>query len=156
MPIEKSCERYKNALVFALPTYGFGWCRKFTGSPRFRPGEPIEPPMPFHLRITEFRYHLGDVKAFIGCVEEISHPLNKAWLACCVRDGGGASFHDFTTHPAEYNIGIGMTVPAVNIDPENLAMPEWIQFGAESHLSGLGYIVDSSASLEEVIERNKK
>lgn len=156
MPIENSCERYKGALVFVLPTSGYGWCRKLADSPRYNHGKPEDPPKPFHLRIVEFHYFLGEIRACVGSIEETNHPLDKEWLACCVRDGGGAFSHNFTTHPAEYNVCIGMRMPAIKIDPENLAMPEWMQFGDASHLSGFGYIVDSVSTLEEILERNRK
>jgi hypothetical protein len=46
--------------------------------------------------------------------------------------------------------------PTINIDPANLAMPEWIEFKRSPHLSGLGYVVDKVMSLDDIFKRTQK
>ncbi|MGH8023694.1 MAG: hypothetical protein ACRED1_08940, partial [Limisphaerales bacterium] len=53
------------------------------------------------------------------------------------------------------NIAIGRKKPVIKIDPEKSAMPEWIQFEGEPHLSGLGYIIESATTIEDIYERIK-
>jgi hypothetical protein len=155
MPLETSCEQFKGQLVFVLPTIGFGWCRKLPATPRFQPGDSIEPPPPFNARVLEFHYFDGGIRGGIGIVEQQNHPLNGEWIGFCVRDGMGTLTCNFSSHPADNNIKIGKTKPVIKIDPKNLAMPEWIQFPSESYLSGLGYIVESTTTIQEIHERIK-
>ena len=156
MPLENSCEKFKGQLVFVLPTSGFGWCRSLPSAPRFQAGDSIEPPSPFTARILEFYYFDGGIRGGIGIIEQQSHPLNGQWIGFCVRDGLGTLTCNFSTYPADNNISIGKTKPVIKIEPEKLAMPEWIQFEGESYLSGLGYITESPTSLEENNKRIKK
>jgi len=62
---------------------------------------------------------------------------------------------NFSTYPTDNNIRIGKTKPVIKIDQEKLAMPEWIQFEGEPYLSGLGYIVETVTTIEEIYERIK-
>ena len=156
MPLEHSCEKFKGQLVFVLPTIGFGWSRRLPSTPRFQAGDSIEPPSPFNVRIVEFYHFNGGIRGGVGIIEQHNHPLNGDWIGFCVRDGMGAITRNFSTYPADNNIEIGKTKPVIRIDPENLAMPEWIQFEGEPHLSGLGYIVESATTIEEIYERIKK
>jgi hypothetical protein len=123
--------------------------------PSEQPGIGIEPPVPFRARVAEFHYFRGEIKAGVGTLEEQSHPLNGQWVAFCLRDRG-EDVYDLTTNPGKYNVTIGKTKPTIKIDPEKLAMPQWMQFEGSPHLSGLGYIVESATSLEEIYERIKK
>ena len=88
-------------------------------------------------------------------IEEQHHPLDNQWVAFCIRDGGGEWVHNLTTNPASYNVRIGNEKPSIQIDPEKLSMPEWMQFGSSLILSGEGYILDSRTTLEEVFKRIK-
>lgn len=153
MPLATSCESYKGKLLFVLPTIGSGWSQRFPSTPRFQPGDSIAPPLPFSARFSEFHRFRGAVRAGVGIIEQQSHPLDKEWIACLVRDGMGALTYNFSTNPADYNIGIGKTKPIIAIDEENLAMPEWMQFQGSPHLSGVGYIVESPTSLGEIYQR---
>jgi len=155
MPLEKSCEQYKGKLIFILPTTGFGWNKMPPNTPKLQSGDSIEPPSPFYARISEFAYLEGEIRGGIGIIDQKGHPLNGEWFGFCVRDGMGTLTCNFSTYPANNNISIGMTKPAIKIDQKKLAMPEWIQFEDASHLSGLGYIVESSTTLEEIYERIK-
>jgi hypothetical protein len=156
MPLENSCEQFKGQLVFVLPTIGYGWSRRLPSTPRFQAGTGIEPPPPFNARILEFSYFEGGIRGGIAIIEQQDHSLNGEWVGFCVRDGMGALTCNFSTNPADNNIRIGRTKPAIKIDPENLAMPEWIQFEGEPYLSGFGYIVESPTSPDEIIEKIKK
>jgi len=156
MPLDNSCEQFKEQLVFVLPTAGFGWCRSLPSTPRFEAGDSIEPPLPFNARILEFYYFGGGIRGGIGIIELQKHPLNGEWIGFCVRDGMGTLTCNFSTYPANNNISIGKTKPVIKVEPEKLAMPEWIQFEGESYLSGLGYIVESATTIEEIYERIKK
>ncbi len=64
--------------------------------------------------------------------------------------------YDLTVRPGKYNVSIGGRKPTITIDPEHLPMPEWMQFEGVEVLSGLGYIVDSETSLEEIFRRLKQ
>jgi hypothetical protein len=150
MPLEESCEKYRGEMLFVLPVVGYGWCQIAPGTPRYEHGTPLEPPPPFYARVMEFHRFLGKIRAGIAVIEQQCHPLEKQWLAFCVRDGMGNSVHNLTNNPAEYNLRIGKERPTINIDPENLAMPEWMRFEGSICLSGLGYIIESAASLEEI------
>jgi hypothetical protein len=156
MPLDKSCERYKEELVFVLPTEGYGWSKRLPTTSRFQPGEHTETPQPFHARIFEFHYFLGHIRAGIGIVEQQDHPLDKEWLAFCVRDGMGTLTYDLSNSPAQHNLSLGVVKPTINIDPANLAMPEWIEFKRSPHLSGLGYVVDKVMSLDDIFKRTQK
>jgi hypothetical protein len=156
MPLDNSCDKFKGQLVFVLPTIGFGWSRRFPSILRFQPGDSIEPPSPFNARIFEFHYFDGGIRGGIGIIEQQDHPLSGQWIGFCVRDGMGTLIRDFSTYPTDNNVSIGKTRPAIKIDTEKLAMPEWIQFGGEAYLSGLGYIVESPTTIEEIYERIKK
>jgi len=155
MPLEDFCEKYKGSLVFVLPIEGFGWSRISSGMPPTQSGDWIEPPSPFYARITEFHSFHGKIKAGIAMIEEQHHPLDNQWVAFCIRDGGGEWVHNLTTNPASYNVRIGNEKPSIQIDPEKLSMPEWMQFGSSLILSGEGYILDSRTTLEEVFKRIK-
>jgi len=155
MPLENSCDKFKGQLVFVLPTIGFGWSRRLPSTPRFQAGDWVEPPSPFNARIFEFHYFDNGIRGGIGIIEQQNHRLNGEWIGFCVRDGMGALMHDFSTCPTDSNIRIGKTRPVIKIDPEKLAMPEWIQFEGEAYLSGLGYIVESATTIEEIYERIK-
>lgn len=156
MPLENSCEKFKEQLVYILPTIGFGWCRKLPTTQRFEPGDSIEPPSPFNARILEFYYFNGGIRGGIGIIEQQDHPLNGDWIGFCVRDGMGTITCNFSSRLVDNNIKIGKKKPAIKIDEEKLAMPEWIQFEETSFLSGLGYITESSTSLEEIYKSVKE
>jgi hypothetical protein len=155
MPLENSCEKFKGQLVFVLPTIGYGWCRRLPTTPRSQAGNSIEPPPPFAARILEFSYFEGGIRGGIGIIEQQGHPLNGELIGFCVRDGNGTLTCNFSTNLADNNIEIGRNKPVIKIDPEKLAMPEWIQFEGEPYLSGLGYIVESTTTIEEIYERIK-
>ena len=110
--------------------------------------------MPFHAKLMEFHYFLNAIKAGIGIVEKKDHPLDKQWVAFCIRDRG-EDIYNLATKPGYYNISIGANKPVIKIDPDNFAMPEWMQFESSPYLSGLGYITDSVITFEEIIERIK-
>ena len=154
MPLEDSCKKYQGCLVFVLPVEGFGWCRTETGAPPDQPGDWVEPPAPFHARVTEFHYFQGGIKAGMGAVEEKGHPSDGKWLAFCLRDRG-EDMYDLTARPGKYNVSIGGRKPTIIINPER-PMPEWMGFEGAEILSGLGYIVDSETSLEEIFRRLKQ
>ena len=111
--------------------------------------------MPFRARLIELHYIQDKIKAGVGTVEEQGHPLNSQWVAFCLRDRE-EDVYDLTTNPGKHNVTIGNTKPTIKIDPLKLAMPQWMQFEGSPHLSGLGYIVESEMSLEEIYERIKK
>ena len=144
-----------NGMVFILPIIGFGWSRRLPSTPRFQPGDSIEPPSPFNARIVEFHYFDGGIRGGTGIVEQQNHPLNGQWIGFCVRDKMGTLTCNFSTTPMDNNIRIGKTRPAIKIVPEKLAMPEWIRFEGEPYLSGLGYIVESATTIEEIYQRIK-
>ena len=155
MPLEDSCAKYQGGLVFVLPVEGFGWCQTGPEAPPAQPGDWREPPAPFHARVAEFHYFRGRIKAGLGTVEEKGHPSDGKWVAFCLRDRG-EDMYDLAARPGKYNVSIGGKKPAITIDPENLSMPEWMQFGGVEVLSGLGYIVESEISLEEIFRRLKQ
>lgn len=152
MPLENSCEKYSGKLIFILPIIGFGWSRIAPDSFSDLSGTAIEPPAPFQVRLMEFYYFLGKIKAGAGIVEENNHPLDKKWAAFCIRDRG-EDLYNLTTNPGKYNVAIGDNKPTIKIDPDNLPMPQWMQFQGTPCLSGLGYIVESPTSLEEIHKR---
>lgn len=154
MPLEDSCAKYQGSFVFVLPVEGFGWCRTGAGAPPDQPGDWMEPPAPFHARVVELHYFQGKIKAGVGTVEQRGHPLQDKWVAFCLRDRG-EDMYDLTGRPGKYNVRIGDGKPTITIDPEHLPMPEWMRFWGEEVLSGLGYIVDSETSLEEIFRRLK-
>lgn len=156
MPLDNSCEKFKGQLVFVLPTIGYGWSQRLPSTQRFQAGDSIEPPSPFYARILEFHYFNGEIRGGIGIIEQKNNHLNGEWIGFCVRDGMGTITPNFSTHPADNNISIGKTKPIIKIDPEKLAMSEWIKFQDSSCLSGLGYILELPISLEEIYERIKK
>ena len=155
MPLEDSCKKYQGCLVFVMPVEGFGWCQTGSGAPPNQPGDWMEPPAPFHTRIVEFHDFQGGIKAGVGTVEEKGHPSDGRWVAFCLRDRG-EDMYDLTVRPGKYNVSIGGKKPTITIDPEHLPMPEWMQFEGVEVLSGLGYIVDSETSLEEIFRRLKQ
>ena len=155
MPLEDSCKKYQGGLVFVLPVEGFGWCRTGPGAPPDQPGDWMEPPTPFHARVAEFHYFRGGIKAGVATVEENGHPSDGKWVAFCLRDQG-EDVYDLAARPGKYNVSIGGKKPAITIDPERLPMPQWMQFEGVEVLSGLGYIVDSETSLEEIFKRLKQ
>jgi hypothetical protein len=149
MPLDDACKRYENRLVFVLPVQGFGWCRIDPRSPSSLPGEE-KGPAPFHATVVEFCYYLEKIRAGIGVIHEPNHPCDGQWLAFCVRDANGEIVYDFTTSPGKHNIRIGRTRPTVNIDPDNLPIPEWMQFSAPPVLSGFGYIAESGEFIKDL------
>jgi hypothetical protein len=156
MPLETSCEIFKGQLVFVLPTIGYGWSRRLPGTPISQPGDSIEPPPPFNARILEFHYFNGGIRGGIAIIEHQSHSLNSEWIGFCVRDGMGTLTFNLLTNPTDYNIRIGNTKPVINIDPEKLPMPEWIQFQGSPFMSGLGYIVDLEMPSDAILKRIRK
>jgi RHS repeat-associated protein len=93
----------------------------------------------------EFCYYLEKIRAGIGVIHEPNHPCDGQWLAFCVRDANGEIVYDFTTSPGKHNIRIGRTRPTVNIDPDDLPIPEWMQFSAPL----LGFGMPATASFPE-------
>jgi hypothetical protein len=91
----------------------------------------------------------------VGTVEEKGHLSHGKWVAFCLRDRG-EDIYDLAARPGKYNLSIGGNKPAISIDPENLPMPEWMQFEGVEVLSGLGYIVEAETSLEEIFRRLKQ
>jgi hypothetical protein len=148
MPLEDSCEQFRDKLVSVLPVIGFGWCLIKPCLAPEEAGDPIEPPSAFCARLVEFHYLLGKIKAGIGKVQEQGHPLDKQWLAFSIRDRGD-DMYDFTKKPGKYNLRIGAEKPTIKIDPEKLPMPEWMQFENIPCLSGLGYIAESASLITE-------
>jgi hypothetical protein len=154
MPLEQACEKYIKSLVFVLPVEGFGWNKIVPNSRERSSGEPIEPPEPFRVRMSEFHYYNGMIQAGVGVVESRGHPLDKMWFAFCLRDRG-RDIYNLTTKIGKYNLGISEAKPTIKIEPDNLAIPEWIQFGDSPYLSGLGHISESEISLDEVFSQMK-
>lgn len=152
MPLENTCENHKGNLVFVLPIIGFGWCKIVPNSLSSQPGGAVEPPEPFHARITEFYYLEGDIKAGAGIVEEQSHPLDKEWVAFCIRDRE-EDMYNLTTKPGKYNVRIGKRKPTITIVPDSLPIGEWMQFKSSIVLSGLGYVAESATWIKDVYNR---
>ena len=126
MPLEQQCAKYQGTPVFVLPVEGFGWCRRAAGLPASEPGDWVEPPAPFRARIAEFHYLAGAIKAGIATVEEKGHPADGKWVGFCLRDRG-ADLYDFAARPGNFNLSISDTKPLITIDPNRLAMPEWME-----------------------------
>jgi len=147
MPLEDLCAQYKGGLVFVSPVIGFGWCLVERDALSVRSAD-AEPPRPFHARVSEFHYFLGKIKAGSGIIEEQNHPLDKEWVAFCIRDRG-KDMYDLTTKPGKYNLRIGSKKPRIKIDPENLPMPECMQFQSQC-LSGLGYVAESATWIKAI------
>jgi hypothetical protein len=68
----------------------------------------------------------------------------------------GSLTYNLSDNPAQYNISVCKVKPVIKIDPENLAMPEWMQFEGAPYLTGLGYIVDSEAEFYKMVKRTPK
>jgi hypothetical protein len=155
MPLESSCAKYRDKLVFVLPIIGFGWCEKSAAIDRFEP-DPIEVPLPFFACILKFHNFAEEIRAAIGIVEQSGHALDKLWVALLVRDGLGSLTFNFASDPAEYNVILGEVEPIIHIDEENLPMPEWAKFPGSSELSGLGHALEKPESLEKLYARVRR
>jgi hypothetical protein len=151
MPLEESCMKFLGRSAFVLTAEGFGWSRIVGGGASGEPGEHIEPPAPFHVRVEEFHGFGGGIAAGVGTVQEAGHTSEGKWVAFCLRDRG-EDIYDMSRRPGKYNVRIGERKPTISIDA-NLPMPQWMQFGDAEVLSGLGYVLDSETSLEEVFRR---
>ncbi|MBI3867779.1 MAG: hypothetical protein HY299_04535 [Verrucomicrobia bacterium] len=147
MPLENSCTQYTGELVFVLPIVGYGWCRIDPNARADQPGGAIDTPHPFHAKLVEFQYHDGKIVGGIGTVEEPNHPLDKEWVAFCIRDRG-TDLYDLTTNPGKYNVGIGKNRPTIKIDLD-IPMPQWMQFDGPPIASGFGFIAESETQIKE-------
>jgi hypothetical protein len=147
MPIEISSAQYINKLVLVWPIIGFGWSRLDPSAPSNQPGVSIDPPLPFHARLLEFHNFAGKIAGASGMVEEPQHPLDKEWVAFCIRDRG-TDVYNLTTNPGKYNVEVGKNKPVIKIDLE-VPMPQWMQFEGSPIVSGLGFIAESEAWIKE-------
>ena len=147
MPLETSCTEYIGKLLFVLPIVGYGWCQVDPSAPADQPGGAIDTPQPFHARLLEFQYLDGKIAGGIGTVEESGHPLDKEWVAFCIRDRG-TDMYDLTTNPGKYNVGIGKNRPTIKIDLD-IPMPQWMRFEGPPIASGFGFIAESETRIKE-------
>jgi len=72
MGLDESCKRYLGNVVLFKPEYGWGWTRADA------PGVPVPAqvngvPFPFHCRVDRLFYFHGELRGFIGHVEEPNH-----------------------------------------------------------------------------------
>jgi len=133
--------------VFILPIIGFGWCRVDPSAPADQPGGAIDTPQPFRAKVLEFHYFNGKIAAGIGTVDEPNHPLDKEWVAFCIRDRG-ADMYNLTTNPGKYNVEIGKNKPTIKIDLD-IPMPQWMRYEGPPVASGFGYIAESESWIKE-------
>jgi hypothetical protein len=132
--------------VFVLPIAGYGWCRVDPSAPADESGGAIDTPQPFHAKVLEFHYFDGKIAAGIGTVEERDHPLDKEWVAFCIRDRG-TDMYDLTNNPGKYNVGIGKHRPTIKID-HDIPMPQWMLFEGPPIVSGFGFIAESETRIK--------
>jgi hypothetical protein len=147
MPIEASSAQYINKLVLVWPVIGFGWSRIDPDAPSDQPGVAIDPPALFHARLLEFHDFAGKIVGGSGIVEELQHPLDKQWVAFCIRDRGTDTYN-LTTNPGKYNVRVGNRKPVIKIDLE-VPMPQWMRFEGPPIVSGFGFVAESETWLKK-------
>ena len=147
MPLESSTEEYKNRLLIVWPIIGFGWSVIDTHASSEQPGQSIEPPSPFHMRLLELHYFGGQIAGGVATVEESAHDFHGDWVAFCIRDRG-TDVYNLTTNPGKYNVRIGKNKPTIKIDLD-VPMPQWMRFDAGQVASGLGIIAESKNWIKE-------
>lgn len=97
MGLEESCKNYLGKLVAFKPEYGWGWTRLDAPDVRV-PAQVNGVPFPFHCSIQEFFDFHGEVRGFIGRVEQPEHIYDSLFVVINTRVIGIFNFTDNLPH----------------------------------------------------------
>ncbi|MDQ3713838.1 MAG: hypothetical protein M3388_16685 [Acidobacteriota bacterium] len=140
MGLNENCKSYLNELVAFKPEYGWGWTR--LDVPEIRvPAQVNGVPFPFHCRIREFFDFRGELRGFVGRVEQAEHIYDGLLVVVSTRVVGTFNFTDNLPH---CDIQLGADEPS----------GEFLAFVSGSPIvNGFGVI---GASLQHIAERDLK
>jgi len=105
--------------------------------------------------ISDLQHHSGNLKGFVGTIQEAGHEFDRLWVGLCVRDSHlsestkGDLFFDLTSTLGKYNILIGREKPTFKIDYDK-PMAQWMHLNRYPVVRGFGYVAESVISLEEI------
>ena len=100
------------------------------------PAEVNGVPRPFHCRIEDFFYFLGELRGAVGIIEEAGHIYDSLWVVFSSRLIGT---QDFTVRLPYCDIQIGSDAPA----------GEWPEFSTGSPIvNGYGFVGQSLKHIE--------
>ena len=140
MGLNENCKIYLNELIAFKPEYGWGWTR--LDAPEIRvPAQVNGVPFPFHCRIREFFDYRGELRGFVGRVEQPEHIYDGLLVVVSTRVVGT---FNFTDNLPRCDIQLGADEPS----------SEFLQFVSGSPIvNGFGVV---GASLQYIAERDLK
>jgi hypothetical protein len=156
MPVDISCEKYINSDVFCLPIEYCGW--NIFEIENANEQLSVSPPNPFHVTILELHYYLGELKAFVGKLNEREHQYNQYWVGLCVRDSylseheNGKLIFDLTSNLGKFNAVISESIPKIVIDYEQ-PMVNWFRFDKGKIISGVSYLSEKEITINMIYEK---
>ncbi len=97
MGLEENCKTYLGKLVVAKPEYGWGWTR--LDAPEIPvPAQVNGVPFPFLCRIERFFDFRGELRGFVGRVEQVEHIYDNLFVVIYTRIVGTFNFTDNLPH----------------------------------------------------------
>ena len=84
MGLNENCKTYLNEFVAFKPEYGWGWTRLDAPESRV-PAQVNGVPFPFHCRIRDFFDFRGELRGFVGRVEQAEHIYNGLLVVVSTR-----------------------------------------------------------------------
>ncbi len=140
MGLEETCKTYLGELVAAKPEYGWGWTR--LDAPEIPvPNQINGVPFPFHCRIEKFFYFRGELRGFVGRVEQPEHIYAGFFVVVYTRIVGTFNFTDNLPH---CDIQLGADEPSGEF-------PEFVS--GSPLVNGYGVV---GATFEHIAERDRR
>ena len=139
MGLEENCKTHLGKLIAAKPEYGWGWSRLDA------PEIPVQAqingvPFPFQCRIERFFDFRGELRGFVGRVEQTEHIYDDLFVVIYTRIVGTFNFTDNLPH---CDIQLGADKPS----------GEFPEFSGSPIVNGYGVV---GATFEHIAERDKR
>ena len=99
-----SSRSYEGQLLCFKPRYGWGWCYGWNDHTHFDYAR-VDEAGAFHIRVHHFFSSRGELRGFIGRVEQLGHLFDGLWAVTWTLNVGEYNFTDKLCHRWDIELG---------------------------------------------------